>query len=180
MDDPRSASAAYAAEARKHPLQPSKKSSMGFPVENRFFFNSSRRRKKRKTNQPTPQKGEKMKASYKLEYDPAEYKNIHDTLQQFIGAGKDVLIQMAQFQHTREMAEAQRHDARLQAEREAEKEEGLSDNDIKIEEMNIDLQQIDQASKDQAREIQLLRQELESVSSILDEESEEENEPSSE
>jgi len=89
-----------------------------------------------------------MKVSYKLEYDPAEYKNIHDTIQQFIAASKDVMIQLAQH-------------------RETAKTEGLSDNDIKIEEMNIDLQ-------DQDQQIQLLRQELESISSILDEASEEE------
>ena len=102
-----------------------------------------------------------MKVNYSLEYDTEEYKNIHDTLQQLIGAGKDVLISVTQYQHTRDMAQQQIEATRLAAEleRNKEDEEGLSDNDIKIEEM--------------ALEIQELRHALAALTILLDEDSEE-------
>ena len=104
-----------------------------------------------------------MKVSYNLEYDTEEYGRIHETLQLLISSGKDVINSLAQLNHTRELSKQQRTDARHAAELAAEQNaEGLSDNEIKVAEMSLELQE--------------LRQELSALSlMLLDEDSSEDD-----
>ena len=103
-----------------------------------------------------------MKVNYSLEYDPEEYGQIHDTLQTFISAGKEVFNLAQQLHHTRETNRANREAAQHAAEQAAEQNaEGLSENDIKVAEMSLELQE--------------LRQELSALSLLLDEDSSEDD-----